>query len=98
MANKILTDLMAAYMVLDGTTLVYWAEMDTAANKAAMANLSKEFMARLASAIRVGSGEKDICEFYCDKLQQRIERVVQAIDTVLNEVDKSPNIPNVNKS
>ena len=83
MANKILTDLMTAYMVLDSTNLIHRAEIDTTANDAAMDNLAKEFMTRLASAIRVGGGEKDHCDIYCDKVQDRIERVMQAIDTTL---------------
>jgi hypothetical protein len=85
MANKILADLMTAYMVLDCATAVHRAEMDTTANDAAMENLAKEFMTRLASAIRLGGEKADFCEFYCDKVQKRIERVVQAIDAALNE-------------
>lgn len=83
MAKKILADLMTAYMVLDTTNTVHRTEIDTTANEAAMDNLAKEFMHRLASAIYVGCGEKDASEFYSDKVQERIERVMQAIDTVL---------------
>ncbi len=85
MANKILADLMTAYMVLGSTTTTHRAEMDTTANDAAMENLAKEFMTRLASVIRLGGDKANYCEFYCDKVQKRIERVVQAIDTAINE-------------
>lgn len=88
MANKILADLMTAYMVLDCTTAVHRAEMDTTANDAAMENLAKEFMNRLASAIRFGGDKANYCELYCDKVQKRIERVVQAIDEAMKTTNE----------